>query len=275
VTVGTAEKVEFVANDFDIPRDHIFNSRDSSFLDGILQATKGRGVDLVLNSLSGELLHASWKCVAEYGMMAEIGKRDLIGRGKLSMNIFEANRGYVGVDIAQIVEDQPAMTTRLLDTTIELYQAGAIKSIQPITTFDAAAIEDAFRYLQKGQHTGKIVITMPTNVDELPTAAVPQRLALRADVSYLLIGGLGGLGQSIAKWMAELGAKHLVFLSRSAGVSEAHEPFFNELVAMGCSCQSFAGSVANLRDVQNAVSNAVKPIAGVLQMSMVLRVRIF
>ncbi|KAL3421346.1 polyketide synthase [Phlyctema vagabunda] len=271
VTVGTPEKVEFVANEFGIDRSHIFNSRDDSFLNGLLQATNGRGVDLVLNSLSGELLHASWKCVANYGMMIEIGKRDLIGRGKLSMDIFEANRGYVGLDIAQIIEDRPAIATRLVTRTIELYEEGSIKPIHPITRFDAAAIEDAFRYLQKGLHTGKVVITMPSSVDDLPTAVAARPLTFRPDVSYLLIGGLGGLGQSTAKWMAEHGAKNLVFLSRSAGATETYEAFFNELVAIGCAYQSFRGSVTNLKDVENAVLNAATPIGGVLQMSMVLR----
>ena len=78
----------------------MFNSRDASFLPGIKKATGGRGVDLVLNSLSGELLHASWQCVAEYGKMIEIGKRDFIGRAKLDMDLFEGNRAFFGVDLA-------------------------------------------------------------------------------------------------------------------------------------------------------------------------------
>jgi NADPH:quinone reductase-like Zn-dependent oxidoreductase len=67
-----------------------------------MSATGGRGVDLVLNSLSGELLHTSWKCVAEFGRMIEIGKRDLIGRAKLSMDLFASNRSFFGVDLASM-----------------------------------------------------------------------------------------------------------------------------------------------------------------------------
>ncbi|KAA8647807.1 uncharacterized protein ATNIH1004_006508 [Aspergillus tanneri] len=73
VTVGSEEKVY-------------------SFVSGIMTATNGRGVDYVLNSLSGELLHESWDCVAEFGTLLEIGKRDLIGNGKLSMNNFPGNK---------------------------------------------------------------------------------------------------------------------------------------------------------------------------------------
>lgn len=87
---------------FGIARNRIFNSRNSGFLADVKRETNGRGVDVVLNSLSGELLHASWECVAEYGKMLEIGKRDFIGRGKLSMDLFEANRAFFGIDLARL-----------------------------------------------------------------------------------------------------------------------------------------------------------------------------
>lgn len=75
-TVGNEEKASFLVKEFGIPRKSIFNSRDNSFLPGIMEATNGLGVDLVLNTLSGELLSTSWKCVAADGAMVELGKRD-------------------------------------------------------------------------------------------------------------------------------------------------------------------------------------------------------
>ena len=99
VTVGTEEKIRYIMDTFHIPRNRIFSSRDDSFLSGILRETRGEGVDIVLNSLSGELLHASWKCVAPFGKMIEIGKRDLMGFGKLDLNPFLANRSYCCVDL--------------------------------------------------------------------------------------------------------------------------------------------------------------------------------
>ena len=106
-TVGNDEKVKHLMNNLQLPRNHIFSSRDTSFLADLMHETKGRGVDLVLNSLSGELLHASWKCVAEFGKLVELGKRDIVGFGKLEMDIFEANRSYCCVDIAHLVRDRP------------------------------------------------------------------------------------------------------------------------------------------------------------------------
>lgn len=75
-TVGSEDKACFLVKELGIARNRIFNSRDSSFLKGIVDATNGSGVDLALNSLSGELLSTSWKCVAPDGAMVEIGKRD-------------------------------------------------------------------------------------------------------------------------------------------------------------------------------------------------------
>lgn len=95
-----------------IPRNRIFHSRTPAFKEAILCETKGLGVDVVLNSLSGECLHASWECVAEYGTMIEIGKRDLIGHGQLSMDLFEANRSFVGIDIHRLGIQRPQIFER-------------------------------------------------------------------------------------------------------------------------------------------------------------------
>jgi hypothetical protein len=122
---------------------------------------------------------------------------------------------------------------------MEMYEADQIKPIQPITFFDAESIEEAFRFLQKGLHVGKVVVRMPEDPESLPSVPVPIPTVFRSEVSYLLTGGLGGLGQVIATWMVERGAKNLVFLSRSAENINVHGAFFNELKALGCSVQAF------------------------------------
>ena len=104
VTVGSEDKVAYLTNELSFPKNRIFNSRDTSFVDGLMRETQNKGVDLVLNSLSGELLHATWHCVAEFGTMVEIGKRDLLGFGRLDMNVFLANRTYACLDLDQLRE---------------------------------------------------------------------------------------------------------------------------------------------------------------------------
>lgn len=111
-TVSSEKKIEFLVREFGIPRDHIFNSRSMSFEQDLLRETKGKGVDLALNSLSGELLHATWRCIAKWGTLVEIGKRDLLGAGKLDMEVFLANRSYRCVDIGDMCTQRPEMISR-------------------------------------------------------------------------------------------------------------------------------------------------------------------
>ncbi|KAL5084329.1 hypothetical protein Trisim1_012129 [Trichoderma cf. simile WF8] len=273
VTVGNAEKAQYLIKNFEIPHEHIFNSRDGSFYGDLMAVTNGQGADLVLNSLSGELLHTSWKCVAPFGKMLEIGKRDFIGRGQLGMEVFESNRSFHGIDMSQMAVERPEMCKKILQQFEKYYEKGAIKSITHVKHFEAGDIIEAFRYMQKGQHIGKIVVSMPEDPSKLQSAAKPQAVKFKSDRTYLLVGGLGGLGKSVSNWIVENGARHIMYLSRSAGDSEQDKRFIREIESQGCAVQAIKGSVTSLQDVYRAVEQATMPIAGVVLMTMVLRDR--
>lgn len=126
--------------------------------------------------------------------------------------------------------------------------------------------------MQKGTHMGKIVVAMPEDPADLPSEAAYEALSLRDDGAYLFVGGLGGLGRSITTWLAEKGARHFVFLSRSAGNMPDDDPFIRELSSLGCTATRVSGDVSNYDDVVRAIKAAGRPINGVLQASMVLQV---
>ncbi|OJI89152.1 hypothetical protein ASPTUDRAFT_134297 [Aspergillus tubingensis CBS 134.48] len=268
-TVSTEEKTRYLVDQWGIPRSHIFYSRDQSFVADLMHATGGRGVDLVLNSLSGELLHASWKCVAEYGMLVELGKRDLVQSGQLDMRPFLANRSYSCVDISQFIRERPGLMGGMLTRLNGLMKLG-LQPITPITTFSGEDSGQAFRYLQQGTHIGKVVLSMPEDTSSIPSSLSPRRISFDGTATYLLAGGLGGLGRSLAIWLVESGARHLTFLSRSAGISEQSKQLFQELKAMGCSVHAVAGGVDKMDDVKKAISLSKAPIKGVFQLAMVL-----
>ncbi|KAH8889179.1 hypothetical protein GQ53DRAFT_870139 [Thozetella sp. PMI_491] len=274
-TVGNEEKVQYLMEAFGLPRNRIFNSRNNTFVADLMRETAGRGTDLVLNSLSGELLHATWTCVAEFGKMVEIGKRDLLGFGKLDLSPFLANRSYCAVDLDEICKKKPAVAKELLSSIVNLFQQGNIVAINPIKVFDAADNLDAFRYMQQGVHLGKIVVSMRdgSGAVHLNPSVVKRKKPIHFDASasYLLVGGLGGLGRSLSTWMVHHGARHLIYLSRSASINNAdYLDFVEELASMGCRTDLVPGSVTNKDDVANAVSKAAGSLKGILQMSMVL-----
>ncbi|OCK74548.1 putative polyketide synthase [Lepidopterella palustris CBS 459.81] len=270
VTVGSKEKADFLVQKLSVPRNRIFHSRDGRFEADIMNATNGKGVHAALNSLSGELLHATWRCVSPGGCLLEIGKRDLLGRGQLALHLFEENRAYFGIDISRLIETNMEDMADLLNLTMKLLEQGHIHPIHPTTVFDAEKVQDAFRYMQKGVHMGRIVVKMPQD-DVLPLAPPLPKPSFKSDASYLLVGGLGGLGRSIISWMAAAGARDVMVLSRSAGKSDIDQAFIREIAEAGCALKCFAGDVTDGGFVQQVISAAAKPIAGVMQMAMVLR----
>ncbi|KAJ5104223.1 Acyl transferase/acyl hydrolase/lysophospholipase [Penicillium argentinense] len=273
-TVGNDDKVKFLMDTFGLARNRIFNSRSTSFVDSVMRETNGEGVDLALNSLSGELLHATWSCIAEFGKMVEISKRDLIGSGKLDMSPFLANRSYCCVDLDQICRKRSKIAKRLLKEIVHLVRERYIHPIRPIKIFTADVIVDAFRYMQQGVHLGKIVVSLRDTTGKVHVGETIQRRkktsALDSSSSFLLVGGLGGLGRAVSTWMVERGARHFIYLSPSAGTKPEHREFADELSSMGCRADFVQGSVSSLKDVIKAVTRAEGRLKGILQMSMAL-----
>lgn len=111
-TAATSEEVNFLTTKQGIRESRIFSSLDNSFVAALMHATKCRGVDVVVNSLPGELLHDSWKCVAPGGNMIELGVRDIAGHGKLDLSLFGDNRGLHAIDVASLFVQKASLCRR-------------------------------------------------------------------------------------------------------------------------------------------------------------------
>ncbi|KAL5339755.1 putative polyketide synthase [Aspergillus crustosus] len=244
------KRLQYLVEKVGIPRNQIFNSRDTSFVEDLMRETEGRGADVVLNSLAGKPLHASWACVAEYGKMIEIGKRDFISHGSLSVTPFLENRSFIGMDMIHLQSLNSAQHEELLQEYQKWEDAGIIEPIRPTKVYSATDLVEAFRYMQTGKHMGKILIKMPVSPADIPCEARSIEPSFDRDAAYLLVGGLGGLGQAITTWMLERETRQFVFLSQSAGVSTEDQAFLAELDRQGCSTLAVAGSVTQLPDLK-------------------------
>lgn len=171
-TVGSNEKKGLLIDRYGLEPSHILYSRDLSFAQGIKRLTSGRGVDIVLNSLAGEGLVASWECIAPYGRFIEIGKKDIYSHGKLPMFPFAANVSFSAIDLAFKPQNRPPVIRRSFENAMMLLKEGKMRPAHPLNVFGLAEIEKAFRYLQSGKHSGKIVIDYDLE-DKVPVSAPP------------------------------------------------------------------------------------------------------
>lgn len=158
-TVGSQDKKIFLMQTYGIPEDQIFYSRDTSFVQGVLKATNGKGVDVVLNSLAGEQLRATWRCMAPFGRFVEIGKRDITTNMYLEMAPFESTVTFAGVDLGDLIQLRPEKLQEVFVEVMDLMRSGSIKPVSPVHDFAISDTETAFRSLQSGKLTGKVVIT--------------------------------------------------------------------------------------------------------------------
>ncbi|KAI6487042.1 Type I Iterative PKS [Pyricularia oryzae] len=273
-TAGSPEKRAFLTERYGIAPSNIFHSRDASFAKAVARVTGKRGVDCVLNSLSGELLRASWDCVAPSGSLVELGLRDVVNNTRLDMKPFGKSISFSFFDVKDLPETTQA---ELLGTVFELVRSGRLTPVSPITTYPIDRVEEAYRTMQQGKHRGKIVLTFPAAARVPVLFPAKDSLALDRKAAYLLVGGLGGLGRSLSQLLASCGAKHLVFLSRSgADASPAARDHIKKLQAAGVQVHVLRGDVADdesfLAAMQQYERRAdLPPIRGVVHLAAVLR----
>jgi acyl transferase domain-containing protein/NADPH:quinone reductase-like Zn-dependent oxidoreductase/SAM-dependent methyltransferase len=159
-TVGSLSKKQLLMDQYGIPGDHIFYSRDTSFAKGIMRMTENRGVDVVLNSLAGDGLAASWACMASFGRFVEIGKRDIHAHSRLDMFYFAKNVSFTAVDVFGMTKERPALVRESLGAAMELVATGKAKASYPVQKYPVSQIEAALRHMQSGKSVGKLTIEM-------------------------------------------------------------------------------------------------------------------
>ncbi|KAF2110247.1 hypothetical protein BDV96DRAFT_650896 [Lophiotrema nucula] len=275
-TVGSDEKRHTLSERFGIPLNRIFSSRTTDFGPLLMQATNGRGVDVVLNHLTGDLLHESWMCLADKGVMLEIGKKDIVDRNLLPMEPFNRNCSYRAIDISHpSIDHDLELQIRTLSTLSHLLQAGHIQPIDPIKEFSFAEIPDAMRHMRAGIHIGKIVISDDGKDVKVPIRAASRTLRLDPDGAYLIVGGLKGLCGSLAVFLARSGAKRLVVLSRSGAEDDGSAAVMRDLSSLGTHVTVSIGDVSAAEDVKRTFSASPRPIKGIIQGAMVLRDKVF
>ncbi|WP_296657801.1 type I polyketide synthase [Paraburkholderia sp.] len=217
-TAGSHEKREFVRL---IGANRVFDSRSLAFADQVRDATRGAGVDVVLNSLAGEAMVRSIDTLRPFGRFLELGKRDFYENSRLGLRSLRNNISYFGIDADQLMGALPELTTRLFRDVMQCFKEGVLHPL-PYRMFPAARVEEAFRYMQQARQIGKVLVGYPAGTPAPARGPIRREtLQFDADGAYLVIGGTGGLGFASARWMVARGARHLTLASRGGVLNDA------------------------------------------------------
>ncbi|KAM7211644.1 hypothetical protein V8F06_012970 [Rhypophila decipiens] len=266
-TVGTSEQRSFLGENYGIPDEAIFSSRDASFVPAVLAATSQRGVDAVINSLTGPLLQKSCCLVAPYGRFVEMGKSDINRGMSLQMDMFAKGASFTPVDLTQLADHRGHVLRRVLDKVLGLLARNAVHHAGPVTSHSMSQITVALQAIQNAS-AGEKHIIVPESAGDLVKVVQQRRPArLSKDATYLITGGLGCLGRSLARWFVDHGAKNLVLLSRNATSSPHAQPLRDHL-GDGVRLELANCDVANLADLRRVLEECARkglpPVRGIV-----------
>ena len=216
-TAGSEEKRSYLRS---LGVEHVFDSRSLRFAEEVKRITKGEGVDVVLNSLSGEFIPASLKLLRDHGRFVELGKTDYYEDKQIGLRPFLRNLSFSLLDLRGLMMQRPERMGELLREVMRMFASGVLKPL-PVRVFPASRAAEAFQHMAQARHIGKIAISLKDPAARIVPANEGRAIRVRADRSYLIAGGLGGLGLALARWLHEQGARALVLLGRREPSLEA------------------------------------------------------
>jgi acyl transferase domain-containing protein/acyl carrier protein len=266
-TAGSPEKQEFLRS---LGIEHIMSSRSLDFAAEVLDHTGGEGVDVVLNSLAGEFIPKSLSVLRANGRFLEIGKRDIYQNNQLEMGYLRKNISFHAIDLVPMFIERVEFCAAMLQELVGFFEDGSLQTL-PFKLFPISEAESAFRYMAQANHIGKIVFSMHEEIVSVAPSAEGSAL-FRPDSTYLITGGLGGLGLAIARWMVEKGARHLALMGRSSASATAQEAL-DQMEKDGAQVLVITGDVSQEEQVANALAEirqSLPPLRGVCHAAGVL-----
>ncbi len=268
-TAGSPEKRALL---LDLGVAQVWDSRSLEFVDGIREATQGRGVDVVLNSLSGEAMERSFEALAPLGRFVEIGKRDILEKNRLPMAAFDRSVSFCSLDLDRLTLTRGDVILRLFGETFERFAAGDFVPL-PLTRFPAAKASEALRFMAQAKQIGKVVVDFDDAADVVISPLATLRSTIRADATYLVTGAFGGVGIEMVRMLAGRGARHFVLTGRSGASSDAARTLLDDLRQDGIVVREARVDVADaaaVRSLLDDMEGTMPRLAGVFHAAAVL-----
>ncbi|MFE7565092.1 SDR family NAD(P)-dependent oxidoreductase, partial [Kitasatospora sp. NPDC057500] len=224
--------------------DHIASSRTLDFETAFRAATGGRGIDVVLNALTGEFLDASLRLLSADARFLEMGKADL-----------RDPAGIPGYQAFDLVEAGPERIGQMLRELLALFERGVL-TLPEISTWDVHRAPEAFRALSQARLVGKAVLLVPPAPDP--------------DHTVLVTGGTGALGALVARHLVtEHGFRDLVLASRGGPAAPGAEQLVTELTAAGATVRVAACDVGEQEELSRLI-DGIPNLTGVVHAAGVL-----
>ncbi|KAL8900473.1 MAG: hypothetical protein Q9207_005688, partial [Kuettlingeria erythrocarpa] len=263
--VETAEEADSLVKEWSIARDRIVVVDKHGSPLQWCPALSEEPVDVLMQCSHSALDPLMWQLVAPFGCVI-----NLIGPGveheQSEALPISSNQTIYNVDIPAVARHKPHAFSRALQETMKMFQSGKLKPIVPLHIAAVGRLQDHLYRRERGEKVASTIIIKPTSEDQVLVRPSKQSAVFAADASYLIVGGFGGIGQSICQWMAARGAKNLILLSRNAEKSQrTADAFLQHLHSLGCRVMVESCDISDLESLKAALAKAAQilpPVRG-------------
>lgn len=190
---------------------------------------------------------------------------------------------FVNLDLAQMMVENVSLVSDMLHQSLRLIGYHRLNAWSS-PKFGIGELEDAFKHIQRAPYLNHVSITAGDETSGLvPVRRQDATKSLRASIdpdgTYVLAGGLGGLGRSICEMLVNNGARYLAFLSRSGASSEQSQAFLQSLADHGVMFGVYQVDICDKTALQGTIESLVArdmpPIRGVFQCAAVIKDAVF
>jgi NADPH:quinone reductase-like Zn-dependent oxidoreductase/NAD(P)-dependent dehydrogenase (short-subunit alcohol dehydrogenase family)/SAM-dependent methyltransferase len=270
---------------FGIPANKILSG---DIVGAIAALTSGRGVDVLLNLVTGDDVDDIYACMAPFGRVVDVSPAE---NDRQRFRSYEKSVSFFSVDMTSVLKHRPDFYGQQLGEVLGLITQGILH----VNAKEHAVgdMSQVLRLMQKEDVGNHVLVVEPemqvpvrctrsseeTFANELQTIQELPPLKFSGDATYVIAGGLGGLGRVVATWMHSHGAQHIAILSRSNPSPESREFQWLELMkSRGIKIRLFSCNISDAKALQEALTSMVEcmpKVRGVIQSAMVLRDSVF
>ncbi|KAI1503395.1 KR domain-containing protein [Biscogniauxia marginata] len=277
VQVGTDEEAVFVQKHLGLSREQVILPSHGPIAARISQLTNGHGADVVFSdgsTVDPTVAHEAWRCIAQFGRFVDAGRKDVLSRSALDPVPLRRGALYLPFDMLDLLQARPELIAEFLPTVVDMLRNGDNRAPGLVNEINLANLNEAVSNFSSSFDAITPIVQYAAS--ETPIQVIPpkkDKLQFNPDVTYLLVGCLGGLGRSLTSWMMESGARRFAFLSRSGADAPSAAKLVKDIETAGAIVQVVRGDATNRTDVVRAVNEVpiAHPIRGVVHAAMVLR----
>ena len=251
----------------------VMNSRTLQFQEELRKTTGGQGVDVVLNSLSGEFIAASLATLGRQGRFVEIGQLEIWDAPQMAAQ--RPDVAYFPFNLDDEEARRPGLIQSILAELMPRFDSGELEP-PPHRVFPVTHVPEALKYLSQTQRIGKVVVAIAPLVHKhlgQIEASCPPAGEIREDATYLITGGLGGLGLRVARWLVDEGARHIVLCGRRGPNTREQSKAIQSLQQAKAEVSVITADVSRREDVEQLVDTIRRthpPLRGVVHAAGVL-----